>query len=41
MKIEYGKMVEVFERIFKSRGLEASDASLAARIFADNNPWII
>ena len=37
MKIEYGKMVEVFERIFTSRGLEASDASLAAKIFADNS----
>lgn len=37
MRIEYGKMVEVFERILTSRGLEASDASLAAKIFADNS----
>ena len=37
MRVEYEKMVEVFERILTSRGLDRDDASMAARIFADNS----
>lgn len=37
MRIEYERMVEVFEKILASRGLDADDASLSARIFADNS----
>lgn len=37
MRIEYERMVEVFEKILASRGLDADEASLSARIFADNS----
>ena len=37
MRVEYEKMVEVFERILTSRGLDRDDASISARIFADNS----